>query len=900
VRNVFAPNLERTVDTRVETDYTVQTVTSPIPNQTWTITWEQPFPAERPNFYRVTKITDPLGHWVQFGYPDPNDPNDPNDPTLVIKITEPPTGGRDPAALTVLDYGDDDNNRGQLTSVIDANGVEHTFEYDEEYGYPAGGREGLVDLDPPAGYPVGGKQDSNPLGLTIAVCDDVRKCCAQISINVFPLVISTSCYCQTGGGEGWPRRLGDVPSPHWGFLTQSLDSASYDNSGRPTSLTVSNLRWSSSSEEQDGSRVYEFDYDDLGRPKNFTFSTNEHGGDPAPAHDVVRAFVYSEPNDPNGPQYDPDGRVVRFEGPDGQITEYSWDDDGEQKPGYDPLGRPETITRGDLSVTYTYDDAGRVTCVDYGNGAMIVRDYDDANRLEQIRHYGTGSAVPLYQIDYVWSLDNTVGTRVETDYTVQPVQVATVELEYDTRHRLTRETRTLAGQTPVEVYDLEYFYDQVGNRSMKVDNVSERETYYTYDTDLDPNDPSQWPGYPGEVYPTRNNRLLKYKEYDDSGVEPVLLRTVHYVYYETGDVSNIIVKDEYAGEGDPNDFEWYRGLAFTYWAYGGTTPGLVLWERWKDDGQGGFTDYEKLALREFRYHPNPRGRFMVRELHPDDEPWEWSTVGAEHWTDYDIPMPNGDFDVTFDPNEVPVATETTRYLEGFGLPAQQTVSSGATEYLHADLVRSTNLLTDANGAAVGTTAYTAFGEVIGSDLDTRYEYAGGWGYESDLLVLDGAPGTTPIRLVHVGHRWYQPDIGRFIQRDPLGVFGAVNVYGYVTNNPVVLVDPNGKFVIEIIIIATGVYVVVKTGIKLYEKSIAIKDYGNRLEHERIMARLDRFPGRDHYFNCIKAASGLADTPNVFHGGQTSIPTDLPGAIGVGIREGVGRSGALDPPPGVVY
>ncbi len=47
-------------------------------------------------------------------------------------------------------------------------------------------------------------------------------------------------------------------------------------------------------------------------------------------------------------------------------------------------------------------------------------------------------------------------------------------------------------------------------------------------------------------------------------------------------------------------------------------------------------------------------------------------------------MPYSDFEVTFDGGN-PVETDQMRYLEGFGLPAQQTVSTGATRYLHEKL-----------------------------------------------------------------------------------------------------------------------------------------------------------------------------------------------------------------------
>ena len=66
-----------------------------------------------------------------------------------------------------------------------------------------------------------------------------------------------------------------------------------------------------------------------------------------------------------------------------------------------------------------------------------MREYDDANRLTQIRHEEP-SAQLLTQIDSTWRLDDTIDSRTETDATVQPQSVATVTFEYDNRRRLTR------------------------------------------------------------------------------------------------------------------------------------------------------------------------------------------------------------------------------------------------------------------------------------------------------------------------------------------------------------------------------------------------------------------------------------------------------------------------------
>jgi RHS repeat-associated protein len=48
-----------------------------------------------------------------------------------------------------------------------------------------------------------------------------------------------------------------------------------------------------------------------------------------------------------------------------------------------------------------------------------------------------------------------------------------------------------------------------------------------------------------------------------------------------------------------------------------------------------------------------------------------------------------------------------------------------------------------------------------------------------------------VRLYHVRHRVYDPQAGRWLQRDPIGYEGGPNLYGYVGNEPWGFTDPMG-------------------------------------------------------------------------------------------------------------
>jgi RHS repeat-associated protein len=58
-------------------------------------------------------------------------------------------------------------------------------------------------------------------------------------------------------------------------------------------------------------------------------------------------------------------------------------------------------------------------------------------------------------------------------------------------------------------------------------------------------------------------------------------------------------------------------------------------------------------------------------------------------------------------------------------------------------------------------------------------------------LFTGQQWYSDIGLYDLRNRFYSPDIGRFLQPDPIGFRGGNNLYGYVKNNPVTRSDPFG-------------------------------------------------------------------------------------------------------------
>ncbi|MBU1138106.1 MAG: hypothetical protein KKA76_03925, partial [Proteobacteria bacterium] len=123
---------------------------------------------------------------------------------------------------------------------------------------------------------------------------------------------------------------------------------------------------------------------------------------------------------------------------------------------------------------------------------------------------------------------------------------------------------------------------------------------------------------------------------------------------------------------------------------------------------------------------------------------------------------------------------------GNRLVAQQ-AQSNLWYFYHFDTNGNTLALTDSAGAVVAEYAYSPHGlyTSLGNPPSNPFTFAGQFGVlqqEGDIFLMT--------------NRMYMATTGRFLQRDPLGLTGGVNLYVYAGNNPVGYVDPQGTFALE--------------------------------------------------------------------------------------------------------
>ncbi|HMM78991.1 MAG TPA: RHS repeat-associated core domain-containing protein [Pyrinomonadaceae bacterium] len=339
---------------------------------------------------------------------------------------------------------------------------------------------------------------------------------------------------------------------------------------------------------------------------------------------------------------------------------------------YDNANRLTTLTdEASQNFTFGYDVADRLISKALPNGVNTTYEYDGMSRLKRLKDVGPSGT--LFDRQYGYDTANQISQIIE------PSQ--TRSFGYDNIDRLTSMTNGMANES--------YAFDAVGNRTSS--HLSSTYSYQPF------------------------NKIAS-------------TQTANYGSDQNG---NMTTKAE----------------------------GSNLW-RYTWDYENRLSEASTRKQR-VRYKYDALGR-RVRRTH-----------GAE-----DTKFSYDGLDVVMDDDSV---SGTTKYQNGLGIDSKLSLKQGAsTNYFLADHLGSTNALTDNTGATIASQTYDSFGNPTNSSFPSRYQFTG---REYDPLT----------KLQYSRARFYDPKIGRFISEDPIGFGGGdINLYGYVRNQPSMLRDPSGE------------------------------------------------------------------------------------------------------------
>ncbi|WP_108946996.1 RHS repeat-associated core domain-containing protein [Shewanella halifaxensis] len=104
----------------------------------------------------------------------------------------------------------------------------------------------------------------------------------------------------------------------------------------------------------------------------------------------------------------------------------------------------------------------------------------------------------------------------------------------------------------------------------------------------------------------------------------------------------------------------------------------------------------------------------------------------------------------------------------------------ATYYFHNSHLNTPMSLTDSQQQVVWQAKYDAFGKasIVSQGIENNLRFPGQY-YDQESGL-------------HYNYfRDYDPELGRYIQSDPIGLAGGINTYGYVKGNPINATDPYG-------------------------------------------------------------------------------------------------------------
>jgi RHS repeat-associated protein len=426
---------------------------------------------------------------------------------------------------------------------------------------------------------------------------------------------------------------------------------------------------------------------------------------------------------------------------------------------YDALGRVDAVTNALGSFTYSYvNQTPRLSDVAYPNGQTSSYSYygnAGDRRLQEIHHQTSGSAT-ISKFSYAYDAAGNITTWTQQRDSGGSAVVRAYDFGYDAADQLASATYRTTEAAPTILKRYVYTYDPAGNRTAEQIDDEVRQASYNAMNRLT----SQGPG--GALFLA--GALNEAATVTIAGKPAVVAADNTFsgkAAVPSGTSTVEIAAKDYAGNLRTSTYEVTQSASartFTYDANGNTTGDGTRTFEW--DAENRLLAIEEGTHRsEFTYDGQSR---RVRIVEKDNGS---TTSDVTYlWCGLEI----------CEQRASTGESTTKRFFP------QGELQSSTTLFYTLDHLGSIRELIDGSTSVTARYDYDPYGRRIklAGSSDTVFGFTGHFNH-------------TPTGLMLAPFRVYNSEVGRWKSEDPIGLLGGINLYEYVTANPVLFTDPLG-------------------------------------------------------------------------------------------------------------